>query len=396
MDVYPFTRFRIQTRARFRRGDSLRGSAGRTRDGIAAGWSRRHWTALAPPRRRVAAERGDALRSRLRQADIVLEPQRPDRLIVGMPDDQHTARHLAHGIADAAQDVARLRIHGGAPRGKEVRHEQRDRGPAPFLLRVQGASRLLAGEQLLEGGPGRAGRCRRGREGLDPDLREGGMHDCRPPADARVKDDERQRQHRHGRRAEHPPRHVADERIAPVLSAHPTHRQRGLRSAAVIANLAVERLLYVRQLRLALFCHPVLATEADGEAEILQLHQLDVPGGIRRHPFQHVEELLATPSLPVQCDQQRLLCPLALRTPRRCEHGFVECGGQRISRPQHHVRFHAGRARTILEPANLVQHLAAQSGDVGQHRRVAELSGHEEQRARGLDEGVEAHSMHVG
>ena len=105
--------------------------------------------------------------------------------------------------------------------------------------------------------------------------------------------------------------------------------------------------------------HVVLPAEAERDAEILQLHQVDVAGRIRRDPVQHLEELLAAPRLAVQGHQQRMLRPLALSAPRRRQHGFVQARAQRVARGKHDLVVNTGRARVLFESANLVERVIA-------------------------------------
>ena len=135
----------------------------------------------------------------------------------------------------------------------------------------------------------------------------------------------------------------------------------------MVANLAIEILLDLQEVLLPSLLHLVLAGEPEGEAEVLQLHEIDVARRILRDPVQHVEELLAAPRLAMQRHQQRMLRPFALIAPRRRQDRLVEAGAQRVPRGEDDLVRHAGRARLLLEPANLLERVTPKTGDV--HRR---------------------------
>jgi hypothetical protein len=188
---------------------------------------------------------------------------------------------------------------------------------------------------------------------------------------------------------DHPPRHEPDERIPPVLEPLPAQRQLGRGRPAVIADLSVQVLLNFREALVPARHHLVLAGEAKGQAEVLELHEVDVPARIRRDPIQHLEKFLAAPRLAMQPHEQRVLRPLALRAPRRGQDRFVERGAQRIARRQDDLVGHSLAARVILEPADLLERVAPEPGNVHRRHRIAQLAGEHQQQAGRLHERVQ-------
>src|SRR5215510_10400548 len=91
----------------------------------------------------------------------------------------------------------------------------------------------------------------------------------------------------------------------------------------------------------------VFAGEPEREREVLKLHQVDELRRILRRAVEHVEELLAAPRLAMQCDEQRMLRPLALVAPRGREHRFIERGAEDVARREHDLVRDAGAARLL-------------------------------------------------
>ena len=112
--------------------------------------------------------------------------------------------------------------------------------------------------------------------------------------------------------------------------------------------------------------------------------------GIAGDLVEHLEELLAAPRLTVQRDEQRLLRPLALRAPRRREHGFVQARAQRVARGADDLRRDARGARPLFESPDLVERMTPESADFRRRQRPAQLTGEQQQRTRGPHEWIES------
>ena len=136
--------------------------------------------------------------------------------------------------------------------------------------------------------------------------------------------------------------------------------------------------------------HLVLAGEAEGQTEILQLHEIDVARRILRDPVQHLEELLSAPRLSMQRHQQRMLRPFALIAPGRRQDRLVEAGAQRIPRGEDDLVRHAGRARLLLESANLLEGVTPEARHVHRRERLPHLSRQQQQRTRRPHERVQS------
>jgi hypothetical protein len=179
------------------------------------------------------------------------------------------------------------------------------------------------------------------------------------PSEPCVVHAEGQRQDGQRRDPDDPPRHVPDQPVAPILETAPLQRQLRRRVSALGADLPIQVLLQIGELLVTALEHLVLAGEAEREDQVLQLHQVDVPGRIHGDPIEHLEELFAAPGLAVQRDEQRVLRPFALRTPRRRQDRLVEAGAQRISRRQHDLVADAGTLGVLLEPTDLLEGMTA-------------------------------------
>ena len=129
--------------------------------------------------------------------------------------------------------------------------------------------------------------------------------------------------------------------------------------------------LQIRQLLVSAVEHLVLPGEPEREEQVLQLDQIEMTRRIHGNPIEHLEELLAPPRLAVQRDQHGMLRPLALCAPRRREHRFIQTGAQRVTRGEDDLVPHAGRARLVLELANLFERVPPEIRDVDRRRRSA-------------------------
>ena len=82
------------------------------------------------------------------------------------------------------------------------------------------------------------------------------------------------------------------------------------------ANLPIEVLLDLLKLLVPSIDHLVLTGESKRDDQILELHEVDVAIGIIRDSIEHLEELLAAPCFAMHSNQQRMLRPFTLGTPR--------------------------------------------------------------------------------
>ena len=237
----------------------------------AAPTSRRHSTsAWRGCRCAPLHQRSTTLTARSRDSSkLSLITERLDRLIVGVPDHQHAARHLVQRRASAVAIVA---SYAGLTDGAAGRETDRARAASPrvrlpVLLDAQHAAALVGRQQLLERRTPNRHRPVAGREILQsrpwrarpaPDRRgPRGSHSTR----------ERDREYRPARPRRPATRAVPNERIAAVLQSSPAQRQARRRLPAMIADLAIEIVLDLLQVLVAPLLHLVLAGEAEGDPE---------------------------------------------------------------------------------------------------------------------------------
>ena len=338
---------------------------------------------------------GNADGALARELVVVSIGERSNRLVVGMPDDHDTARHLVDRRRNPIERSLEGLVDLGAPGAEEIGPANRhDRSHAVFGHR-QEARRFLGRQQLFERWTLHRyrRRCRGNRKVFDPDLCQPGMQGIRLIREPRVVDGKRHRDDGQRGRDDDPPRHVPNQPIALILEAAPSQRQVRCRSTALLADGAIDLRLQIRQLLVAAVEHLILAGEAEREYQVLQLQQIEVPAGIGGDPIQHLEELLAAPRLAVQRHQQWMLRPLALGTRRRGEHRLVETGTQYVPRREDDLVPDSIGARRLLEPPDLFERIPAQRGEIHRGRRGPKLSHQEQQGARRLDERVEAQAQ---
>src|SRR5207248_8115857 len=97
--------------------------------------------------------------------------------------------------------------------------------------------------------------------------------------------------------------------------------------------------------RLALLEELELAGEAERDAQVLKLYQIDAQCRLLRDAFEHLEELLTAVGLAVQRVEKRLLGPVAVCAPGGREHRLIERGAQGIAPGDDHFVGDAGCAR---------------------------------------------------
>ena len=174
-------------------------------------------------------QHGDhAHRALARQLEIVLIPQRLDRLIVGVADDHARGPGPCSSAAVTRSIVAVVRrVDRGAAGREQVAREQRDQRPSAVLLDAS-ARRSLRRPRAAASASGPApGRRRRRRKFLEADLRQLRVNRIGLRREARIVTGERDREDRERGRADQPPREVPDQRIAPILETAPAERQLG-------------------------------------------------------------------------------------------------------------------------------------------------------------------------
>jgi hypothetical protein len=106
------------------------------------------------------------------------------------------------------------------------------------------------------------------------------LNRSRNTREARIVRRERDGENRQRSRADDPPRQIPDEWISPIFQSAPAQRQVGLGRAAIVADLAVEVLLDFEQMLVPTLLYLVLSGESEGNAEVLQFHEIDVAGRI--------------------------------------------------------------------------------------------------------------------
>ena len=111
---------------------------------------------------------------------------------------------------------------------------------------------------------------------------------------------------------------------------------------------------------------------------------------LARDTLQDLEEFLTTRRLAVECDQKRLVRPVAVGTPRRVENRLVEDGAQRVAGGKHVFGRDLVLPRTILEGPHFLDCLPAQALDVRIRDLATQAAREHEQRNRGLHQGVGA------
>src|SRR5207342_90166 len=104
--------------------------------------------------------------------------------------------------------------------------------------------------------------------------------------------------------------------------------------------------------------------KAEGQTEVLQLHEIEVSRRILGYAFQQIEEPLTPRRLAMQRHQQGMMRPFALVAPRRGKNRFVESRAQHVARPDDDVINHSGSACLLLESPDLLQCVPAQSRGV--------------------------------
>jgi hypothetical protein len=172
--------------------------------------------------------------------------------------------------------------------------------------------------------------------------------------------------------------------------------QRAERSAFLVLALApdelVEALARLLELRLSALDHAEAPLEAEREAGVEELEQIDVGARLLAHLVQEQEELLAAAGLAVEGDEQALLHPLRASAPGRGRHRLVEERAQRVARHQHRLGLDAALLRGLLEGAELLEQRLAEARRVRVRHGGADLRHQREQRVRQRHQRIQPES----
>jgi hypothetical protein len=188
---------------------------------------------------------------------------------------------------------------------------------------------------------------------------------------------------------------AAHQRLGHALHALPLARQVALELAALAADDVVQAVAQRVELLAAVLDDAVAPLEAERDAHVHQLQQVDVAARILHRLLEQLEELLAAEAFAVQRDQQALLHPLGAGAPGHVGHGLVDHRAQRVAADQHVLRRRTGGARALLELGDGAQQVFTQAGRVGMVHRPADR-GHRVQQHRGVGhQRVHAHRRAV-
>jgi hypothetical protein len=210
-----------------------------------------------------------------------------------------------------------------------------------------------------------------------------------------------QHEQQQGHGGQHQPHgQAAHQRLGHALHALPLAGQVALVLAALAPDHAVQAVAHDVELLAAVLDDAVAPFEAERDAHVHQLQQVDVAARILHRLLEQLEELLAAEAFAVQRDQQALLHPLGAGAPGHVGHGLVDDGAQRVAADQHVLGGRAGGARAGLELGDGAQQVVAQAGRVGVVQRTPDGGHRVEQDRRVGHQRVQAHRaaglLHVG
>src|SRR5262249_20413027 len=141
------------------------------------------------------------------------------------------------------------------------------------------------------------------------------------------------------------------------LHTLPVRRQLRLEPSAGFLYPLVKITANVGQPLRPTLIEPVAPFEPDGETNIIQLENAQVPRRLRQQAVENLEKLLASLGFAVESDQERLGRPATLGSPGSVENGLINGRTQRIARCQHVLGGHIRLARTVLEGTDLLNAL---------------------------------------
>ena len=276
------------------------------------------------------------------------------------------------------------------PDPNRSRADERDHRLASVFFYRQRPGALIRREQLSERRPGHRHGRRGQRKFLEPDRRELRLNWRGAIAEQRVVNRERQGQDRQCGGPDHPPRHVANQAVAPILEPLPAERQLLAARAAMAADLPMQILAHLREALVATVDHLVLAGEAERQVEVLQLHQVDVAcrgrsrsdrasRRIFRRPTPRGETRRAAGAAPI-----RFARPTASRA--RLRPGWRRARSARPARPRSSGRT---RARFPRRPGFRRRCSAEGRPRPSAEVRSTHLPREQQQRTGGLDQRIE-------
>ena len=333
-----------------------------------------------------------AHRALARELEVVLEAQRADRLIVGVPDDEHAPGHLVRAPRRRGGWCRRARVHSSAlPDANRSRASRVTTVRPPCSSALSTPALLLGREQLLQ---------RRARRRRRPARRNRRARSCESSAwtgaadarQARVVEGEGHGQHRPAPRRRPPTRArsgSAGFRRSSSPATAATARRRGaprwLRICRYSVCWTAASCSWPRSITWYFPANPSARQRYCSSIRSMCFE------AFVRHPPEHLEELLAAPGLAMQRHEQRVLRPLALRRPMawRARPRRAPRTGRSAPRWRCRWRRPAARARSSKR-SNLVERVAPQPRDVHRRHRAPQPAGQQQQRARRAHQRVQA------
>ena len=187
------------------------------------------------------------LSARSRESSTLFcEAQPSRRLIVGVANHLHCARQFIERGRDLHDGPVVLRVEVRAARGEQICCRQGDDGSPTTLGHCQDTALFLGAEQLLQGRTGL--HRRRWLHLIEPDFPQRNLQWLGSIGKPHLIDGEHHGEDGEPRRSDHPPGHVANQRVAPIFEPAPRERQLRGRRTADIANSAIEVVLDGREL----------------------------------------------------------------------------------------------------------------------------------------------------
>ncbi|ABA52807.1 hypothetical protein BURPS1710b_A1206 [Burkholderia pseudomallei 1710b] len=332
----------------------------------------------------------DRLRALARQIPVRCEARGVHRRVVGVAAHAHVALHPVQRVGHAREHrhvAIDHRRRAGAEQAVAAQHDHAAVGLVAHAHEPRGDLRL---EELRDARRGR--RMRRGRRRLqlrhvqrvdrrEQPIRMAGERDAQPREHAEAH--EQRERDAHPQRHREAPRDVARDDVAPM------RRERRIEFAAHRADRLRELAAHRVELRAAVVEHAVAPLEAEREAEVQQLEQVEMLARLLRQPLKQMEELLAAPRLVVERHEQAMRRPYAA-APRRQRGGLVERGAQAVARADDRLGGDARLLRALLELADLDDEMLAQPRGIRMMDGRTDLRHEVQQRVRGRDERIRA------
>ena len=135
---------------------------------------------------------------------------------------------------------------------------------------------------------------------------------------------------------------------------------------------------------------PVFPFESEAQTQIRQFEQVQVPGRLRLKSIEELEEALSSPRFAVKRDQQALVPPAALISPRGVQYGLIDQGAQEIAGELDLLLQTPLAQRAVLKLSNLTGQLIAQFIDGVMEGKIAQF-GYDREEGKGVgDEWIVA------